>query len=379
MHSDGFAPTFEGRLTDGRTAATRPVDVRLGRGGIEILARDGQASSGASIGPLVWPYGAISTSEPLGVHAVDALVTYAYQPGATLFVASGHFARALAEAAPHLTARAVRWRNARPWLFAVAALAALAGLAVLAELSPARTLAAMIPERARVALGERTVAAMTSKRPLCEAAAGRAALDTLTERLSRAAGGDRRFKVVVADWGLVNAFAAPAERIVLTRGLIEKADSADEVAGVLAHEMGHGLELHPETSLVRAVGLSAATELILGGSGGTIANIGLLMVQIGYTRGAEEEADTQALRILREAAISPRGLGVFFRRVLRMEQPTDQARNLSIPDVLRTHPPSEERARRVERIAPYPATPALTASEWAALRAICAEGGSGGE
>jgi len=375
MHSDvrsgAFAPSFEGRFSDGGSPASGRVEVRLGPRGIEIVGAAGGSGTAHAQDVLVWPYGALATAEPLGVHAVDVLVSYAYQPDATLFVPSGGFARALAAAAPHLTVRAVRWRHARPWIIAALTVVGALGLAAMAEPSPARTIANLLPDRVRAQLGDQTVAAMTRGRKVCEAAAGRAALDKLTRRLSDAAAVERPFSVTVVDWGLVNAFATPGERIVLTRGLIGQADSPDEVAGVLAHEMGHGIELHPEASLVRAVGLSAAMELMLGGGGGTIGNIGLVMVQIGYTRNAEEEADGQAIRLLKEAGISPKGLASFFRKVLRLEQPRGKTGGLAVPDVLRTHPPSEARARHVELQPAYPSTASLDDDEWKALKAIC--------
>lgn len=369
MHSDAFQPSFEGRFSDGVSAASEIVGVRLGKGGIEIGRRNPDAAGASPPAPLVWPYGALAVAQPLTAHSIDVLVSYAHQPGATLFVPSGTFARALAVAAPQLTVGAERWRHARPWVLAAALVGLVAALAALGGLTPARTVAGFLPDKIRVKLGEQTIAAMTEGKAKCEAPAGRAALDLMTRRLSDAAGGTRPFDVVVADWGLVNAFAAPGERIVLTRGLIAQADSADEVAGVLAHEMGHGLELHPETGFVRAIGLAAATELMLGGGGGTMANVGLVLVQIAYTRGAETEADTQAIRIMKGARVGPNGLAQFFRRLLKKE---GGGKSLKVPDVLSTHPPSEERARRMEASAGYATTPILTDQQWKALKAICA-------
>ena len=100
--------------------------------------------------------------------------------------------------------------------------------------------------------------------------------------------------MIVIDWPLLNAFAAPGEQIVLTHGIISKAESADEIAGVLAHEMGHGIEMHPESGLVRAIGMMAAIDLMLGGSGGTLANFGALLAQLSYTRDAERVAAGRA-------------------------------------------------------------------------------------
>jgi predicted Zn-dependent protease len=207
---------------------------------------------------------------------------------------------------------------------------------------------------------------MSAGKKVCETPAGRAALDKLVERLSSVAQGRQPFRVVVVDWSLVNAFAAPGDQIVLTRGLIAKAGSPDEVAGVLAHEMGHGLELHPETGIVRALGLSAAIELMSGGSSGTLANIGVVLAQISYTRAAEREADAHALRLLKAASISQQGIIDFFTRV----EKTERGDALQY-EILRTHPQLGERRKLAETSARYPSTPALSATEWQALKAIC--------
>jgi Zn-dependent protease with chaperone function len=371
MRSDGFGPLFEGRYSDGRTASAADVEVRLGSRGIEIGV-PGQTS------PLVWPYGALKSAEPLTAHAIDALLTYTYQPDATLFVPDGTFARQLALEAPHLTARAMRIRHAQPWLWAAAGVVAIGVILWLLELSPSRAVAQLLPDRVRSALGSQVVQSMVGNKPVCENAAGRAALDRLTARLSKASGASKPFHVVVVDWSLMNAFAAPGEQIVLTRGLLAKAGDPDEIAGVLAHEMGHGLELHPETGIVRAMGLSAATDLLLGGSSG-LANLGLILAQLSYTRAAEHEADLQALRVLKGAEISPRGLASFFERVARIEDESAVGKTIGGIGILRTPPLTEKRRELVEIQPVYPATPSLTADDWSALKAICGTGGGGSD
>lgn len=379
MRSDDFGPVFAGRFSDGKSAAATAAEVRLTERGVEIR-RTGHLEV------LLWPYGGLTTATPLGTHAIDALLGYKFDPDATLFVGEGTFARQLQTRAPHLSVRATRLRHATPWLWAAAAVAGVVGIVWMMELSPARAVARMLPDTTRSALGARVVGSMTAGRKVCAAGPGRQALDQLTQRLTKPAGAAGSFKVVVVDWGLINAFAAPGEQIVLTRGLIAKAESPDEVAGVLAHEMGHGLEMHPEAGIVRAIGLSAAVDLMLGGSGGALANVGMFLAQLSYTRGAEREADAHAIRLLREAAISPKGLADFFKRIDAIEGGASTGKNKegekttskptnSAFDVLRTHPQSAERAAIVAGQLPYPATPALSATAWADLRAICGSAG----
>ena len=365
MHSDLFHQRFEARFSDGRTAGSRQINVELTERGIAI-PQEGSSE------PLIWPYGALATAEPLTDHAIDALVTYSYQPGATLFVQGPRFARGLAKLAPQLTASAERWRTASPWLWGTAAVIAVGVLVWLADLSPARTIAAMLPDKVRTAMGAQVVKSMSEGRAVCDDPAGANALKKLTERLTTQTHANRPFKVVVIDWGLVNAFATPGENVVLTRGLLEAAEGPDEVAGVLAHEMGHGLELHPETGLVRAMGLTAAAELLMGGSGGTLGNIGIMLLQLSYSREAEGQADDQAISILREAKVSSKGFAQFFERMSKRDGTAGGSLGKGgLGGMLSSHPETGDRLAKVLASGGYAATPALSKADWSALKAIC--------
>lgn len=352
------------RFSDGKSAAARDASARLGLSGVEI--RDADAA-----GMTTWPYATLSAGEPLRTHAIDVLLNSTTQPGASLFVPNPEFARALRKSATHLTAGAERWRSARPWVLGAAAAIGLVAAIYAAGWSPIRSIAGLLPQTWRERLGESAVASMTEGHKLCVTENGVKALDKLSLRLSKAAGVETPFKVAVYDWSLLNAFAVPGGQIIMTKGLIEKAGSADEVAGVLAHEMGHGIEMHPETGIIRAIGLAAAVELMMGGSGGALANMGLLLAQIGYTRTAEHEADIQALHLLKQAAIANRGLGDFFKRVEAIENEDKFGKTLKQYNLLRTHPPTAEREKLVREQADYPATPALDAQSWQELKSIC--------
>lgn len=347
---------------------SRDVDVLLGKGGIEILGLPARDTTGPN--RLVWPYGALASETPLTKHAIEALLTYSYQPGTRLFVADRDFARALSERAPQLTVSAQNWRRARPWLWAGVAVVAVIAIIQAGGLSPARTIAGMLPDTVKSTIGEQVVDQMSAGRRVCDNAPGLAAMDKLVERLSpddsRAA-----FKVRIIDWDLLNAFAAPGRQIVVTRELIAKSEGPDELAGVLAHEMGHGIALHPESSIVRSIGLAASVELILGG-GGLLTGLGMSLTQLAYSREAEREADEEGIALLRNAGISPKGLSRFFRRVAALEGEGADSAGVSRYDMLRSHPQTAERLKRVEAVEPYSATPAMTSDEWAALLRVCA-------
>jgi beta-barrel assembly-enhancing protease len=362
MPSDDHAPIFDGRFSDGRTAASYPVRVQLAAQGLKI-------ERGEGAGPLLWPYAGLETSEPLTSAAVDVLVHEPGRAGATVFVNEGAFVRKLAAIAPHLTAGSQRWRVAKPWVALTAAVAAVFAIVSVTDFSPARGIAGLLPHDTRVAIGKQVIRSMGY--PVCDGEAGKAALAVLAKRLSDASGSGKSFDVAVIDSPVVNAFAAPGEEIVIMRRLLEKAESADEVAGVLAHEMGHGIELHPETGIVRAVGLMAITEFMLGGSGGTLANMGLYLTQASYSRQAEREADGHAMRILKNAGIGTRGITDFFRRMGKIEgdsaDPKTKSSSGGALDILRSHPSTAERLQRFEQQPGY----TLSAEEWKSLKRIC--------
>lgn len=379
MPSEPTTGAHYARYSDGKSAAARDARVSLDLSGIEIVLDNGGAH-------LRWPYETLNAGEPIRPQSVDVLLSSRIAPGETVFVPSAAFTRELASRTPHLSAGAQRWRHARPWVIGSAAVAALAALIHFTGWSPSQSVARLLPESWRDRLGTAAISSMAGERHRCINPVGLAALDRIASRLSQAAGDGEAFRIVVVDWDLLNAFAVPGNQIVMTRELIEKAESPDEVAGVLAHEMGHGIELHPETGIIRAIGLSAAVELMMGGSGGTIANVGLVLAQLGYTRVAEREADQHAIALLRKSGISTAGLTNFFKRVAAEEisifgddgenaekGPVSSDKPKTNPfDLLRTHPPSTERAELLRDQPPYPSTPALDDDAWRNLKSVCA-------
>lgn len=358
--------SYWGRLTDGQSAGGVDASVRLGATGIEVTPSSGGET-------VLWPYASLSAAEPIRPRSIDVLLSTSIADGRTLFVPSPKFALALLPHAPQVGARAERWRNVRPWLAVTAAIIALIGVIYALDLSPARSIATFLPDSWRKTLGTAVVKSMVAGKQECIAPGGREALEAMSKRLSNANLG-HNFEVKVYDWSLVNAFAAPGGKIVLTRGLIEKADGPDEVAGVLSHEMGHAIKLHPESSVIRAIGFTAAIEIMTGGSSGSIANLGVLLAQLGYSRAAEREADDQGLALLKDAKVSPKGLGQFFQRVMKDDgEKSEPEKKFKAVSLFRTHPPTADRLALIERQGAYEVTPSLSRSDWVMLKAICSQ------
>src|SRR5262245_42846395 len=364
MPSDGAR--FVGALSEGSSPTTSPVSVRFAAAGLELVGIERHARH-------TWPYAALKASVPVRRDAPDVLLSLKADGAQTLFVADPSFAQVLLASAPGLSRARQRWQGLKPGLAVLGAVALLVGGLWALDVHPSQAVARHLPLEARVKLGQAVIVAMAKDRKVCETPASKAALERLTRRLSLAAT-DKPLnaRVVILDWPLVNAFAVPGGQIILTRGLLQRAGSGDEVAGVLAHELGHTLELHPEAGIVRAMGLAAATQLALAGSQGTASNVGLLLTQLRYTRIAEQEADAHALRILKGAGISAKGFGDFFERLEGKRPAGETAKNASEFEViLRTHPSTADRIALVRSQPTYPATPALSDGDWRALREAC--------
>ncbi|MDA0832983.1 MAG: M48 family metallopeptidase [Planctomycetota bacterium] len=159
------------------------------------------------------------------------------------------------------------------------------------------------------------------------------------------------FNVVVVESDEVNAFALPGGEIVVYTGLIEQAESAEQIAGVIAHEMSHATLRHGLQSVSQSLGIIAAIQIMIGDVGGLLA-LGSELAQesilTGYSRGAETEADLEGARMLHAAHIDPKSMAEFFE--LLKEQQGD------IPGVIAwisTHP---QHAQRIENIINYEKT-----------------------
>jgi predicted Zn-dependent protease len=280
---------------------------------------------------------------------------------ARLSVADPAFSAALAAAAPHLAPPRFGRRLRRVIILAGAGAAILAALWWgLPRATP--VIAALLPASFEEALGNRTVAEIPGRR--CTASDGQAALDALVTRLVAGTAIPYTIEARVLDRPEINAVAAPGGHIVILRGLLDQAASADEVAGVLAHEIGHTLKRHDTQRLIRMFGLSVLGRLLAGS--GSAASVGQTFLLLSYTRKNEAEADVVALELLRRAQIGSGGLASFFERMAAKERS-----GFALPRYLSTHPSSRERLEAVRAHGVAEGKPALSPAQWRALKEIC--------
>ncbi|MFA6220006.1 MAG: M48 family metallopeptidase [Erythrobacter sp.] len=221
-----------------------------------------------------------------------------------------------------------------------------------------------IPESWERRIGEAMVGDLGGR--LCHTPAGDAALDKL---LAKVDPGQTRVRAGVANIGLINAVALPGGQVLLFDGIVRQAQSPEELAGVLGHEVGHVRERHVMTALLRQFGLSVLLAGANSGIGDTAAGI----ASMGYSREAEREADAFARARMATSRISPAATADFFERMAGEsgESESDSA----LIGWLASHPAALERARAFRAAGKKGAAylPVLNASEFAALKSMCAD------
>lgn len=169
------------------------------------------------------------------------------------------------------------------------------------------------------------------------------AITEITQRLARhAPNNPYTFEVTVVKSDVVNAFALPGGYIVVFTGLMKKATSAEEVAGVLAHELNHVLQRHGLERIVKQLGFVAVVSIVLGNSpglSGVMKQLGVELMTLKFGRAQETEADLTGLQLLYRAKIDPSGMITFFEQLAEK----DQGR----VEWFSTHPMSSARANRL--------------------------------
>lgn len=190
--------------------------------------------------------------------------------------------------------------------------------------------------------------------------AGAAALAKVVARLYPIYPEDAGFpaSVRVVSGPVVNAYAALGGRIAVYDGLVREADSPEELAGVLAHEIEHVRRRHIVQGVVSRLLTFGALRHAFGG-GGDVARTAL---DLSFGRSQERAADLGGLERLKKAKVGTAGYEKFF---LKREGES------FLPALLSDHPSSADRAELVRSYRGGPAEPVLTSAEWESLRSIC--------
>ncbi|MEX0367298.1 MAG: M48 family metallopeptidase, partial [Ruegeria sp.] len=364
----------QGRFFDGETGLRLHVDLHIDPAAETLRLTHPDLPMGSQY----WPFWAIRA---LADHArtdqlvlslkADTALDSALITTARLTVDDADLIFRLTHLCPDLKRRDLpRGTLRRVTLWTGGAVAALALMIFVILPAMADTLANYIPIEREVAWGQTVVNQMerfmgdgTVGHLVCDDTAGRRALDAMTDRLTEAADLQYDLNVAVFDHKMVNAFAAPGGQIVIMRGLIGKADSADEVAAVLAHEIGHVESRDVTRNALRTAGSAGLLSLLLGdfAGGGAAVVVAEWTLNASYTREAEAAADVFALNMLDASGTDATGMADFFDKLAGLDREGPR-----LPTYLATHPEIQGRADKARTFAAGQGltSPILSAREW---------------
>ena len=361
-----------GIFFDGLTSARRDVVVVLAPSSLRICTQDGSLLA-------EWPYDQIE-----GLSAPDNVLRLGRRGSAALerleildqaFAAEIDARAALVDR----TGQIQRRQRMRVIGWSVAATASLVLVAWFGVPAIAARLTPLLPPAAERKLGDAVnmqVRGMLDSRKAGASfdcgttppeAAGRAALDKMLRRLEAAAGLALPLRANVVRRDEANAVALPGGQVYVFRGLIAKADTADEVAGVIAHEIGHVAHRDGTKAVLQGAGLSFLFGMLLGDfvGGGAVVFAAKTVLQSSYSREAETEADAYGADLMNRAGGDAHALATMLDKIGGATEPGMK--------ILLNHPETKARVAAINKIAATrPPSAFLDAGEWAALKMICA-------
>jgi Zn-dependent protease with chaperone function len=368
--------TGTGIFYDGLTSDRHKVAVELGGDIVRVSAPGGATLAQwrfADLAPLATPAGVLR----VGLADAKAAARLEIHDQALM---AALLARVKPAGRTGLTDRSTRIKVVA---YSVAAIVTLVGGAIWGVPLLADRIAPRLPVAAEIRLGaaiEMQVRQMldtsTDGKPFecgtgdtAEAAAARAAFAKLVGTLEGAAALPLPLRAAVVRRSDVNAITLPGGRILVFDGLLTKANSVDEVAGVLGHEIGHVAHRDGTKSVLETAGLSLLFGMLLGDftGGGAVIIAARTVLQTAYSRAAEASADEFGAELMYKVGGDPHALGAILVRI--------SGKPGAAPHFLLDHPEAQERADAIDRIAqPSPLKALLTPPEWDALRSICAGG-----
>jgi Zn-dependent protease with chaperone function len=344
---------------DGRSNRKRSVALRLAAG-LEIIEQ--------GVVVEAWPYGDIRRAD--GPPALLRLSCVSALPLSRVEIEDAAAQAAVAAACPSLdVGRSGPAQTRRIVLWSAAALCSILVLAIYGIPFAADRLAPILPSSVERRIGEgvdQQIRVMLGGKP-CTGAEGQAAFTALVDKLKRAGGMDEPLEAHVVSSPVPNAFALPGGRIYLLDGLLQKAQTPDEVAGIIAHELGHVQHRDVMRKIIQTGGTSFLIGLLFGdvAGAGAVIFVSRSILDASYSRDAERNADAFAVEVMHKLGRSPRPMGELLYRVTGAEA------NKSIT-ILAGHPLTEDRLAAMKAAdRPNSGPEILSPRQWLELRSIC--------
>jgi Zn-dependent protease with chaperone function len=365
---------WDAAYLDGRTAARRRAIVHITRTGLDITVADAGTR-------FFWTFKEIRQTQ--GTYAGEQVrLERGGELSEVLLIGDIGFlaaARAVSPEAGHLHDPARRRFRAGLTFGALVTTIVLAlGIYYVGIPAFAQVAAARVPVSWEESLGGAIVQHFAPPSRRCEDPVRQARIDRIVAELTaKARPQPYTFRVTIVNSRTVNAVAAPGGNIILFRGLLERTDNAEELAGVLAHEVEHVLHRH----VTRAIFQHASTGVLMAALVGDVSSIvayGLegarTLGELQMSRAAESEADRDGIRLLQEAGIDTAGMITFFEKLSARER--EHGGGDSVARYLRTHPTTAERIATLRTLAaagPRAERRLLPEDDWDSVKNLCGE------
>ena len=351
---DGRAVYFDGQTNRKHSVVLRIADR------IEIVEQEAVVA--------VWPLADVRRADGPPTALLRLACTSAL-PLARLEVDDEATKQAIVSHCPSLATGRGGSQIARIVFWSLAAACSIFGLAVYGVPAVADRLVPFVPQAWENRVGEmidRQIRFLI-RGNACGAPDGQAALATLVGKLKSAGGIDIAHEPLVVSSKIANAFALPGGKIYVLDGLLEKAQSPDELAAVLAHELGHVKHRDGMRKIIHDGGTSFLIGLLFGDvtGAGAVLFAGRSLLDASYSRDAERDADSFASQTMGKLGRSAAPLGELLLRL-----PGAQANRTST--ILASHPLTEERLVALKKDqSPVTGDALLSDGEWRALKRIC--------
>jgi beta-barrel assembly-enhancing protease len=193
-------------------------------------------------------------------------------------------------------------------------------------------------------LGDQMAAQVAQQMQLSNDATAKAYLTQVGERIHAATPlANRPFTFDIVNDPSVNAFSIPGGHIYINSGLIAQADKADELAGVVAHEISHVVARHVIKQVETQQEIGAIGSILLGQNPSALQQLLAQVIAGGamarFSRADEKQADDLGLDFLAKAGYDPHGMLDMFQKLLSMEK----GGNSSVSRFFADHPGTQDR------------------------------------
>ena len=206
----------------------------------------------------------------------------------------------------------------------------------------ARAIAKSIPVEWEQSLGESVFEQYKAQRKFIDDPEVIASLDKITAPLLNRIPDKRYdFKIYIIEDASINAFALPGGYMALHTGLLLNVEHAEELLGVLAHEISHVTLQHGLRKLIDSMGLLIMIKAFFGdasGIWGEVVKSGAFLLDQQFSRSFEREADETGFSYLVNAGIDPGGMVGFFQRLEEERKKVDTLNLEEKLNFLSTHP-----------------------------------------